>query len=554
MLLSALSVILFVEVEDMNEKQFFKSLLLNRSFTLALFFNLAEGAVRIVLSVAGGSLVDLAGRAAGAGMLWTFSVSVLLGAAIFLCVTAKESFYVRSLEGKIFEMKAGLFERLTHIPLQALKDRPVDELVSARLNDVNALSNALRPLVVMCFSLVVMRVEAALFLFWKDPFVTVATLSLSPALLVFQNHLSRPVKKQKQAELAAAQELLGEAARDFEAQEYIKSAGLETRMATRFAKKQGRQLQALLRLRKLEAIQGAVSYLSEWAPRLMLVTAGAWQIASGAMTAGDLVVFAALSGSATRLFAGFADLKVKLEQARACLQRATKKEPQEQEQQLEPGAPGEAVAFSHVTFGYEPASPVLTDCSFSIPEGETVRFCGPSGCGKSTALGILCGFYTPQQGEIRVAGAKTLAELRSRIAYVPQKPFLFDGTVYENIACVNPGLSRSQAQVLLEKLGMKEWLRGQRAGLDTPVGERGARLSGGQRQRVAIARALAKDAQILILDEATAGLDRENEQRVYQTLAAVCAQKKGLTVILVTHQPVPLPNIRKISFGGEVPA
>lgn len=532
----------------MDEKRFFRELVRNPYFIAAVFFNLLEGILRIRLAVAGGSMVNLAGNGEQGAVIRTFLAAAMSCILIGFSVTAKEGSYVRALEAGIFRIKELLFDRLTAIPLLWLENVSPDELVSARLNDINTLSNALRPLVIMCFSLVVTRIETVLFLLLKNPFVTVMMLCASPGLLLLQNRLAKSVKMQKKEELAAAQAMLGEASGDFEAQEYIKSVGLEKFFSRRFAEKQDREVQALLKLRRMEAASGAMAYLSEWVPRLLLVTAGAWQISRGKMTAGDLVVFAVLSSAATRLFAGIADLKMKLEQARASLQRAIREEDKEKERKLMVGEEGEAAAFSHVTFGYRSADSVFSDVSFVVRQGEAVQFSGPSGCGKSTALKVLCGLYPPNGGDVRAAGAANLKELRNRIAYVPQTPFLFHGSLYENIACTGTGITRNQAEALLEKMGMGQWLKEQKEGIDTVVGERGILLSGGQRQRVAVARALAKNAGILVLDEATAGLDKESEEMVYEVVRNAMAARRELTVIIVTHQEVPIPGIREISF------
>lgn len=308
--------------------------------------------------------------------------------------------------------------------------------------------------------------------------------------------------------------------------------------------KQSKQLSALYELKRIETAQEAMSYIAEWVPRLLLVTAGAWQIAHGRMSVGDLVVFSSLANSATRLFVGFSDIKIKTDQVRACLQRVIRIEEQEDEQ-LKLVIGKDAVSFSNVTFGYEYKSPILKDKSFIIQHGEIVRFSGFSGCGKSTALGLLCGLYIPWEGEITVSGALNIKELRKKIAYVSQRPFIFNGTVFENIACVNPDITYSQVETILNNLGMSGWLLKQKNGLNTMVGERGRFLSGGQRKRIAIARALAKEAPLLILDEATAGLDEETERAVYEYIVANKGEK---TIIIVTHQEILIPEMRVIEF------
>lgn len=511
---------------------------------MAFFFNIAEGITRIALSIRGGNIVDCVKANAGDEIMRSLLVAVILSLVIFLCIVFKESLYVRSLEGEVFKLKQTAFDNLIKIPLQDLKSISCDERVAAKLNDINALSGALRPLVVMSFSLVLMRIETVAFLLWKDPFVTFSMLSLSPFILMIQAHISRSAKYKKEKVLMLEQEVLGEAAQDLEAQEYIKATVSEQLVCNRFKKKQSRQMEALYRLKKIETMQEAMSYIAEWAPRFLLVTMGAWQIAHGRMTIGDLVVFSALANSATRLFAGFSDLKIKMDQLRACLQRAVKQEPQEDDQISIPRCK-EAVVFSHVTFGYQNDHPILVDKSFSIQQGEIVRFDGSSGCGKSTSLGLLCGLYTPWSGKIYVSHSSNIKDLRRGISYVSQQPYLFDGTVYENIACANPDISFIEVESILTNLGMGEWLSKQRQGLNTRVGERGCFLSGGQRKRIAIARALVKDASLLILDEATAGLDEDSEKMVYKYILGDKGEK---TIIIVTHQDLSDPRIRMIKL------
>lgn len=511
---------------------------------MALFFNIAEGIIRIALSIKGGNIVDCVRLNAGDEIIRILLMAVMLSLMIFFCIVFKESLYARSLEAEVFRLKQNTFDNLVKIPLQDLESTSIDEKVAEKLNDINALSGALRPLVVMSFSLVLMRIETVAFLLWKDPFVTLSMLSLSPFILWIQAYVSRSAKYKKGKVLLCEQEVLGEAAQDLEAHEYIKATSSEQLVCDRFLKKQSRQMRALYSLKKTETMQEALSYIAEWTPRFLLVTMGAWQIAHGRMTVGDLVFFSALANSATRLFAGFSDLKIKMDQFRACLQRAVKQEPQENDQ-MNISRCEEAVVFSHVTFGYEDNHPILADKSFSIQQGEIVRFGGNSGCGKSTAIGLLCGLYIPWSGEICVSHASNIKDLRRGISYVSQRPYLFDGTIYENIACANSGISFMEVESLLINLGMGQWLSKQKDGLNTRVGERGCFLSGGQRKRIAIARALVKNASLLILDEATAGLDEESEKALYEY---ILHSNKDKTIVIVTHQDLSDSRIRVIEF------
>ena len=197
------------------------------------------------------------------------------------------------------------------------------------------------------------------------------------------------------------------------------------------------------------------------------------------------------------------------------------------------------VEFRNVSFSYaaNPDLPALHRLSFSIKSGETVAIVGPSGAGKSTVFSLLMRFYDPQAGSILIDGVDireaSPAEVRSRLALVPQDVTIFAATARENIAFGRPGASCAEIEQAAREAVADEFIARLNNGLETPVGERGVMLSGGQRQRIAIARAMLRDAPILLLDEATSALDAESEMLVQK---AVERSIKGRTTIVIAHR------------------
>jgi ATP-binding cassette subfamily B protein len=201
-----------------------------------------------------------------------------------------------------------------------------------------------------------------------------------------------------------------------------------------------------------------------------------------------------------------------------------------------PAVEGEVV-FEHVSFGYDPEHPVLFDVDLHLHPGETVAFVGRTGAGKSTIAKLVARFYDPTAGRVLIDGHDiahvTLSSLRRQLGVVPQEPFLFVGTLRDNIAFADPNASDEAVDEAVEAVGLSEAVKRLPEGLDTPVHERGQSLSSGERQLIALARAFLAHPRVLVLDEATSSLDLASEAKVE---AALDRLLEGRTAILVAHR------------------
>lgn len=195
------------------------------------------------------------------------------------------------------------------------------------------------------------------------------------------------------------------------------------------------------------------------------------------------------------------------------------------------------VEFRDVVFGYDPARPVLRNVSFSVAPGETVALVGPTGSGKTSAMALVHRFYEVQSGAVLVGGHDvrdvTQESLGERIAMVLQEPFLFTGTVFENIRYNKADATRDDVIAAAKAVGAHEFIARLPQGYDTTLEQRGSNLSLGQRQLLSFARALVADARILVLDEATANIDSYTERQIQKALETLL---KGRTGLVIAHR------------------
>lgn len=205
-----------------------------------------------------------------------------------------------------------------------------------------------------------------------------------------------------------------------------------------------------------------------------------------------------------------------------------------------------SIQLDHVYFEYDADKPILKHISLTIQQGDKIAFIGESGSGKSTLVDLIIGLYRPKSGTINIDGAlldeSNIKAWRSKIGYIPQSIYLFDGTVAQNVAFGKP-INDHQIKEALRRANVLEFLENHHEGISTMVGEGGIKLSGGQRQRIAIARALYGSPHILVLDEATSALDTDTEAKIMEEIYRICEDK---TLIVIAHRLSTIEGCEKV--------
>ncbi|MEV0476911.1 ABC transporter ATP-binding protein [Streptomyces prunicolor] len=279
---------------------------------------------------------------------------------------------------------------------------------------------------------------------------------------------------------------------------------------------------------------------------------GAWGV-----TAGDVVMLSAflttLTNSTTTLTTLAPVITKGLESVRSVGEVLQAPELEDNEGKTEVAEVRGAVAFRHVGHTYdEQLRPAVHDFTLTVAPGETVALVGASGAGKSTVLNLVIGFIRPTTGQLLLDGTDMntldLRTYRRFVSVVPQESILFDGTIRDNVAYGMDDADEEAVRAALRDANALEFVQKLPQGLETRVGERGARLSGGQRQRLAIARALIRDPKVLVLDEATSALDTRSEALVQQALARLL---RGRTTFVVAHRLSTVRGADRIVVMGD---
>jgi len=436
-----------------------------------------------------------------------------------------------------------LYSQLQRLSLSFHNRARTGDLVMRVIGDVGVLQDvavtAFLPGLANALTIVGM---AAVMLSLNAPLALLA-LATGPLFLVSTARRSRRIhetarqqRRQQGAMAAAAAESIG-------AVKVIRALSLEGTFAQAFTRQNRKNLATGAYATRLSAgLERTVDLLIALGTALVLWF-GARFVLHGAMTPGDLIVFLAYVKNAFRPVKDAAKYTGRLARASAAGERVLDLLDRTPDVRDLPGAvPAPAlrgaVRFEGVHFAYEPGRPALEQIDCDIEPGRRVALVGPSGSGKSTFASLVLRLYDPTAGRVLVDARDvreyTLASLRAQMSVVLQDSLLFAATVRDNIAYGAPGASPEAIEAAARLANAAGFIEALPQGYDTVLGERGVTLSHGQRQRIAIARAAIRQAPILILDEPTTGLDKQNERAVIEALERVAA---GRTTLLITHEP-----------------
>jgi len=444
-----------------------------------------------------------------------------------------------------------LFNHIQTLSISFFIKNPTGELMSRVTNDVTLMQRAVTKGVIDFFKETAGLLGLTFVLFSQDIFLAgIAMLVMPWALIPFLRFGKKTHKYSKKG-----QEKIGQLAtlvhETITGCRIVKAFGMEKYENERFDAENYRVMKIYDKRIRVKAMTGPIMELIGGIAGAAVIMYGGLQVLKGTLTPGQFFAFI------TALFLLYGPIRAiseayqEIQDGLAATGRVFGVLDQAPEIIEKPDAPdlpsavGE-ICFNNVSFSYT-TEPVLTEINLRVQPGEVIAIVGMTGSGKTSLVNLLPRFFDASSGSLTINEYNvqdvTLRSLRSHIAFVSQNPYLFNASVYENIIYGCHGQSREAVTEAARKAFALDFIEQLPEGFDTVLGEHGNRLSGGQRQRIAIARAILKDAPILILDEATAALDVQIEQKIQQSLEQLIRSR---TAFIISHRLSTIRNADRI--------
>jgi ATP-binding cassette, subfamily B, bacterial len=438
-----------------------------------------------------------------------------------------------------------VFEHAVRLPLHRVQEIRSGGVASILREDGGAVGELMFGMLFNPWRAIIQLLGSLAILAWVDWTLLLGAIVLLPIVYFTHRAWINNIRPQFRVIRKQREQIDAGAAESFAGMRVVRAFSRQRRETARFTTENNlmarQELYAWWWMRGIEMVWEALIPIASAA----LLFYGGWQVLDGDITVGDLMMFlvyllmlleplATLVQSATQ----FQNSLSGLDRVLDILGEAREMSASPNSIRADRGLIAGNIAFEHVTFSYPGAEePALIDVDLKVDAGQTVALVGPSGAGKTTLSNLAARFYDPTAGRITLDGRDLrdydVESFRALLGIVEQDVFLFDGTIFDNIAYSRRDATPVEVRAAAEAANAVEFIDRQPHGMQTVIGERGVRLSGGQRQRLAIARAILADPKILILDEATSNLDTDSERLIQESLATLM---HGRTSFVIAHR------------------
>lgn len=481
-------------------------------------------------------------------LIWRwFAVAVVLVAIAF--TTRALSFQVSHLAAYKLEviLRTALTEHLAKVSLGYIFTKGSGAIKKLVLDDVKSLHVFVAdstPLIGQAFATPLLSLIAMLIADWRLGLITLAVL---PVGIIFVQLALRDYAQQRDAYERANEQINGVIIEFIQGMQVVRTFDGGSTSFTRFKKSLDEFMQKLREWNAKTQLSGRIgSLLFEPLPTLVVVSAvGAWLMMQETLPFPRLLVFLLLAPRLCGAFKPIFTLSHFINQANAGALRISTvmAEPTLSQPKYSQQPQGASISLNNVTFSYNKKRPALRNVSLDLPAGTVTALVGPSGAGKTTLARLIHRFWDVNEGEIKIGGVDirqmTSETLMSSVSFVFQDTFLLHDTIGNNIKLGRPKATDKEVKMAARAAQAHKFILSLPNGYNTIAGERGAQLSGGQLQRITIARAILQDNPIVVLDEATAFVDPENEALIQQAIASLTF---GKTLIVIAHRLTTIIN------------
>ncbi len=472
---------------------------------------------------------------------------MLLGVVVVLALSSALRFYSVSWLGErvVADIRLRVQRHLLALAPGFFEANSPKEIASRMTSDTTIIEQVVGTTVSVALRNAIMATGGVIFLFMLAPGLTAGLLIAIPLVIVPITIFGRRLRAVARTSQDRVADIGAMTAEVLGALRVVQAFNQQEREGDRFGAAVERTFATARQRIRIRAIMTAVLMFLIFGSITLIMWQGAIGVAQGSITGGTIAAFVVTAGIVAGAFGSLTEVYGDLVRGAGAASRLAELLSEEPaiaapaRPQALPVPPRGKIAFERVSFNYptRPDSAALVDFSLTVEPGETVAIVGPSGAGKSTLFQLAERFYDPRGGVIKIDGVPLTSadplDLRARIALVPQDGVLFAASARDNLRYGRPEADDAAIWEAARAANAETFLRELPEGLDTFLGEDGARLSGGQRQRIAIARALLRDAPILLLDEATSALDAESERLVQDALDTLM---KSRTTLVIAHR------------------
>jgi len=484
--------------------------------------------------------------------LFTYSI-VFLSVILFNLLLSSSQTYLNSWLGQtlIYDIRNKMYWHLIRIKQKYFGGQETGKLVSRLTNDVDTIGNAFTSGLIDTLANLFQLFGAIFIMFSLSIELSIVVLSLIPLIILSSWYFARRARKafresrKKIAEVTSKIEQNVSGAKVVQAFSYRRQKNIES-----FSRINRENLEVNVQANKVISSIGPTMSIIRAMGIALIIWFGGILVGYGRLKLGTLVAFYGYVDMFFRPIMTITMFYNTLQSTLAAAERVTdflRWEVEEDKGELNEVKGLGEIEYRNVVFGYEENIPVIKDVSFRVSPGEKVAIVGPTGSGKTTLVNLLLRFYDPWSGEILLDGIDIrkyrLRVLRRTIAFVPQEPILFNGTVYENMILSSENVSKEEVLKLLDFLDLRDLIESLPEGLDTKILEGGKNISMGQRQVISFIRALISNPRILVLDEATSSLDLYTEEKLQKALEKM---SKGRTMITIAHRLQTIINSDRI--------